>query len=318
MAYAGYIWMGLLFLFFSSAVAINFYNGILYIASKITSHDFGSFGISATLSFFLPVVYACLATIYGAYEAVNIRTEKIVIQTPKIPATQGKITIAQISDVHLGLIVREARLQRIMKAIRQADPDLLVSTGDLVDGQLDGLSGLSHMLQEFNPRYGKFAVTGNHEFYAGVKPSFLVTEQAGFTILRGESATVANSITIAGVDDPAGDKRGAISELGEHDLLAGLPRDQFTLLLKHRPRVECDSIGLFDLQLSGHVHKGQIFPFNLVTFLFYPIKTGQSFYPSGSSLYVSRGTGTWGPPIRFLAPPELTIIELVHSSNRDQ
>ena len=86
------------------------------------------------------------------------------------------------------------------------------------------------------------------------------------------------------------------------------------LFLKHRPKVEPESLGLFDLQLSGHVHKGQIFPFNLVTFLFYPVRTGFSTYSQNSSLYVSRGTGTWGPPIRFIAAPEVTVIELVNSN----
>jgi predicted MPP superfamily phosphohydrolase len=87
------------------------------------------------------------------------------------------------------------------------------------------------------------------------------------------------------------------------------------VLLKHRPAVANESQGLFDLQLSGHVHKGQIFPFNLITHLFYPVKTGLSRYPSNSLLYVSRGTGTWGPPIRFMAQPEVTIFELVPDRN---
>jgi predicted MPP superfamily phosphohydrolase len=96
--------------------------------------------------------------------------------------------------------------------------------------------------------------------------------------------------------------------------LLKVPSDRFTLLLKHRPAVDRNSLGLFDLQLSGHVHKGQIFPFNLLTYLFYPVRTGYALYPRNSALYVSRGTGTWGPPIRFLAPPEVTVIELIHSA----
>jgi predicted MPP superfamily phosphohydrolase len=105
----------------------------------------------------------------------------------------------------------------------------------------------------------------------------------------------------------------------EHELLSSFSHDTFTILLKHRPAVERESLGLFDLQLSGHVHKGQIWPFNLVTHLFYPVKAGYSRYSHDSSLYVSRGSGTWGPPIRFLAPPEVTVIELVPvTSNNTQ
>lgn len=168
-------------------------------------------------------------------------------------------------------------------------------------------------MKAINPRYGKFAITGNHEFYAGIENARCFTENAGFTFLRGESVTVAGMINIAGVDDPAGRYYG-LKDISEKGVLSKLPRDKFTLLLKHRPTVDKDAVGLFDLQLSGHAHKGQIFPFSLITRIYYRhtadaghLKLMDNFY-----LYVSRGSGTWGPPIRFLAPPEVTVIELVH------
>jgi uncharacterized protein len=94
-------------------------------------------------------------------------------------------------------------------------------------------------------------------------------------------------------------------------LLEKLPRDKFIILMKHRPLVDEEAIVLFDLQLSGHVHKGQIFPFSLITGLYYPAQAGFEKLTDISSLYVSRGSGTWGPPIRFLSPPEVTVIELI-------
>ena len=97
----------------------------------------------------------------------------------------------------------------------------------------------------------------------------------------------------------------------ERDLLARLPRDRFTVLLKHQPIIRGKSIGLYDLQLSGHTHKGQIFPFRLLVGIFYPYVTGWHAFAQGSHLYVSPGTGTWGAPIRFLAQPEVTVIDLV-------
>jgi hypothetical protein len=97
----------------------------------------------------------------------------------------------------------------------------------------------------------------------------------------------------------------------EKEILSPLPAVTFTLLLKHRPIISKESIGLFDLQLSGHTHKGQIFPFSLVTRLYYPIHSGLLELVNGSHLYVSRGAGTWGPPIRFLSPPEVTVIDLI-------
>jgi hypothetical protein len=189
------------------------------------------------------------------------------------------------------------------------NPDLLVSTGDLVDGQMDGLRGLDVELAKVTAPHGKFAVLGNHEVFAGVTPSSAFTARSGFRLLRGEAVSMSDWLTVAGVDDPAlgqGGKEGAPEEA----LLLPLPKERFTLLLKHRPTLKRESEGLFDLQRSGHVHKGQIFPFNLITRLAYPLPVGLS-RPAGSWLYVSRGTGTWGPPLRVLAPPEVTVIDLV-------
>ncbi|NIO03267.1 MAG: metallophosphoesterase, partial [Proteobacteria bacterium] len=222
--------------------------------------------------------------------------------------------IVQISDVHLGLIVRHERLKRILTRFERAEPDLLVSTGDLVDGQIDSLKGLVEPLKAIKPKYGKFAITGNHEFYAGLDHALDFTEKAGFQILRGEASTIANMINIAGVDDATGEYFGLVKGVSEKELLSQLPRDKFTLFLKHRPISDGHAQGLFDLQLSGHTHRGQIFPFTLITRIFFSYDAGLVQLPNNSYLYTSRGSGTWGPPIRFLSPPEVTIIKLVHHS----
>ncbi|KAF0217748.1 MAG: hypothetical protein FD174_3219 [Geobacteraceae bacterium] len=312
-AYTGYIWMGVLFLFFSAAVAIDLYRLLIFSAGKILHRDIAFLMLSDRSAFFIPLAWGIITSAYGYFEAREIRVERIVIKSPKIPREMGKLTIAQISDVHLGLIVREERLARILDKVKAAAPDILVSTGDLVDGQINRLTGLAELLREVKPRYGKFAVTGNHEFYAGLNQAVDFTERSGFKLLRGERADIAGIVTIAGIDDPARTWAYQPRRIQEKELLSRLPPERFTIFLKHRPAVEQGSLGLFDLQLSGHVHKGQIFPFNLVTYLFYPVKAGYSNYPHNSSLYVNRGSGTWGPPIRFLAPPEVTIIELVSS-----
>lgn len=310
-AYTGYLWMGFLFLFFSASLAIDIYHGLLHCAAFLFRRDFSSFFLSNRAALFLPLAWGLATALYGYLEARDIRTERVVISTPKIPQAVGRLTIVQISDVHLGLIVRQVRLKRIIAEIEAASPDILVSTGDLVDGQINRMTGLAELLREVRPRYGKFAVTGNHEIYAGVNQAVGFTERAGFNMLRNEGTMAGGLINVVGVDDPTIERITRSRPVPEKDLLAKVPSDRFTLLLKHRPAVDRDSLGLFDLQLSGHVHKGQLFPFNLVTHLFYPAKMGYSRYPQGSALYVSRGTGTWGPPIRFLAPPEVTVIELI-------
>ena len=311
-AYIGYIWMGFLFLFLSLSLVIDFYHGFMHAAAFLLQRDLSFLILSRRVALFLPLVWGVGTALYGYFEALDIKSEKVSIMTPKIPLAVGKITIVQVSDVHLGLIVRKERLAKIIALIRASSPDILISTGDLVDGQINSMTGLAELLNEIKPRYGKFAVTGNHEIYAGLRQTLAFTGQSGFRVLRGESVVAGGMINIAGVDDPVIARIDHKPLTSEKILLEGLSRERFTLLLKHRPAIDRESMGLFDLQLSGHVHKGQIFPFNLLTHLFYPVKMGYSRYPSGSSLYVSRGTGTWGPPIRFLAPPEVTVIELRH------
>jgi len=314
MSYVGYTWMGILFLFVSASLIIDICHFLIYLSSLILRKDFILLTPSARFSFFIPFLLSVVIGIYGYFEAKNIRTETLIVRSPKIPVEVGRLKVVQISDVHLGLIVGEERLKRILNEVKKANPDIMVSTGDLVDGQIDNLLRLAEMLKEVNPRYGKFAITGNHEFYAGLDDALNFTEKAGFKILRGERLTLAGLINIAGVDDPQGKAYGNSKDVPENELLSGLPAEKFTLLLKHRPLVDKSAAGLFDLQLSGHVHKGQIFPFSLITGLYYPTQAGFAYISNGSRLYVSRGLGTWGPPIRFLSPPEVTIIELVHKS----
>jgi len=165
-------------------------------------------------------------------------------------------------------------------------------------------------LQEVDARYGKFAITGNHEYYAGLDKALAFTRACGFTLLRG-AAVSSGVINIAGVNDPTGVQMKLEKPVSEKALLASLPRHKFTLFLKHRPVFSKEAAGLFDLQLSGHTHKGQIWPFTYLSALTYPLNAGRFDRADGSILYVSRGTGTWGPPIRFLSPPEVTVIELV-------
>ena len=312
LAVVGYTWMGFIFLFFSLAITLDLYHALLSLAGKLFHFNGPAYFLSSRGSFLIACGWGVLVSLYGVYEAQNIRAERIEIRTAKLSAGMDKLTIVQISDVHLGLMVRHGRVSRIIELIEKADPDIVVSTGDLVDGQLDGVTDLAQYFRNIRPRFGKYAVTGNHEFYAGLKSSLLLTREAEFRVLRNEAVEVGERVLLVGVDDPAV-KRGGVAAVGisEQSLLGRSTRERFTILLKHRPVVDRGSLGMFDLQLSGHVHKGQIFPFNLLTYLFYPVKTGLSQYSQQTSLYVSRGTGTWGPPIRFLAPPEITVIELI-------
>lgn len=312
MALAGFTWMGFIFLFVCAGLLEDCFR-LAFMGARVLTGKTNLNWILSRPHAFLTILLVCAAiSLYGSFEARAIRTEHVMLKTAKMPPGMTKFRIVQISDVHLGLIVGEGRLARIVEAIKAAEPDLLVSTGDLVDGQMDNQEKLVAMLRNVPVKYGKVAITGNHEFYAGIGRSLDFTRKSGFQMLRGEVSPLLPWMSIAGVDDPAGGSDRVSTNIPEREMLSKIPGDHFALLLKHRPYVDGPSQGLFDLQLSGHTHKGQIFPFTLIIKLMYPIAGGRLQVSQESAMYVSRGTGTWGPPIRFLVPPEVTVIDLVN------
>jgi hypothetical protein len=299
-------------LFAFAFFVLDIYHLLINLASLVTSRNFSTMILPTRQTFSVILILCIITTTYSYFEALHIRADHLVIKTPKIPKKLGRLRIAQISDVHLGIIVQRERLRRILDKVKEANPDILVSTGDLLDGQIADISGLAGMLREVSPRYGKFAVTGNHEFYVGLEHSLDFMKQAGFTVLCGEAVKIKGAVILVGVDDAALSRRTPRESVPEEALLSKLPGNGFKILLKHRPVVHNDSIGRFDLQLSGHTHNGQILPFKIFSKLFYPHNSGFIDLGTGSFMYVNRGSGTWGPPMRFLAPPEVTVIDLVH------
>ena len=308
----GYIWLGLIFIFFFISLLVDFYRLIIYAGGLLPGLDISFAVPSPKMIFFIPLTISIILNIYGYYEGKNIRIEKVIVATPKLPFEYNRLRIVQISDMHLGITTSEKRLRQIVTAVEKNEPDILVSTGDLVDSVTPSTEHFLKPLKGIQAKYGKFAVTGNHEFYTDLDRALKFIKEAGFRILRGESVTVADIINIAGVDAPTAKHFGRATGKPEKELLSNLPPTKFTLLLKHMPLINKKSLGYFDLQLSGHTHKGQIFPFGFITRLVYVSDAGLCDLPNNSRLYVSRGTGVWGPPIRVLAPPEITIIDVVH------
>jgi predicted MPP superfamily phosphohydrolase len=302
-SWVGYSWMGVAFLFFWIALAFDLL-GVLLKFGDVNPE------LSVPDEFLLACALTAAVSIYGFVAARRLRVERVVLTSPKLPAGSDPLRIALISDVHLGALVGARRLRAILDKLHALNADVLVSAGDLVDGQADRLNGLAPMLAALQPRFGKFAVTGNHEYFVGLERALAFHERAGFRMLRGTAIDISDSVSIAGVDDPTGRSIGLAASTDEHSLLAGRAQNRYIILIKHQPRLDPRATGLFDLQLSGHVHRGQIFPFGLLVRLSYPLATGLSRIAGGGWLYVSRGTGTWGPPMRVLAAPEITLIEL--------
>lgn len=305
LALAGFTWMGFSFLAFSLFALVAVWDllragavRLLPAAGALPAH--GSALAAAVL------LLAVTVTLYGMVEAQRLKVETVHLQTEKLPPGVERIRVVQISDLHLGLLSRERTARKVVGAIEAERPDILVATGDLIDAQIDHLTELADILSALDPPLGKYAVTGNHEVYAGVGTSVDFLRRAGFTFLHNETLDVAGVLTLAGVDDPA-----AGPGADEPALLRQAEGPLFTILLKHRPQVNPASVEYFDLQLSGHTHRGQIFPFNLLTGLVYPLQDGLYPLDRQTLLYTSRGTGTWGPPIRVLAPPEISVFDLI-------
>ena len=309
-AWTGYVWMAVVLLFFSAALLLDLFRLLVTIAGFVLRTDVAGYLPTARTLFLVPLAVAVSISGYGFFEARQIRVERIEVRSAKLPKTLERLRIVQISDVHIGVLVRGERLAEILRVVRAESPDLIVATGDLVDGQLDSMDEAAAQLREIRPRYGKYAVTGNHEFYAGLDDALDFIKGSGFTLLRGEVATVAGAIDLAGVDDPTIRRYSPRGRLSDRDVLSG-GNVRFAILLKHQPYVERDAPGAFDLMLSGHTHKGQIFPFSLITRRFFSFHSGNYRLANDALLHVSRGTGTWGPPIRFLSPPEITVIDLI-------
>jgi hypothetical protein len=250
-----------------------------------------------------------IATGTGLWEAQNIRLRHVTLHVPSLPGGRQELRIVQLADLHLGVHVGPFRLDRIVQRVQEARPDLLVSTGDLIDSPLSHAMPMAATLATLQAPMGKFAIFGNHEFYVGVDPSLEFHRLAGFEVLRQKAVLFGTELMLVGVDDSG----THFDHQGMSDENAVLPPREHrpvTLLLKHQPVVRPESLGRFDLQLSGHTHGGQVFPFGLLTARIYPLGFGWHDLGEGSKLYVSNGAGTWGPPIRLFAPPEVTLITL--------
>lgn len=309
-ALVAYLWMAAVLWFLFLAGAADLWN----FAIAAARHPWpGAARLALPLRPTLAVIGVLIASglAWGAVEARRPRLERLTICTPRL-APGPPLRILQIADVHLGLLERGARLDQIRRTAQATQPDLIVSSGDLLDGMGDHLNHLHEQLAAIRPRLGKFAVTGNHEFYVGIATSVAFHEASGFRLLRGEAVTIdGGRLRLAGVDDPSLRLGGSVPA-NEPALLGPRQGAPFTILLKHQPRIEPAALGRFDLMLSGHTHQGQIVPFGLIVSLFFPYLSGTHALGDGSTLHVSRGTGTWGPPLRLGAPPEVTLITIEH------
>lgn len=237
-----------------------------------------------------------------------------------LPQALHGFTVAQISDIHVGPTIRQGYLQRIVDRVNALEADLVAITGDLVDGRVDELHPHVSPLAGLRARHGSFFVTGNHEYYSGAHAWIEALHGLGVKVLMNEHVVVHHgdeqsaqaALLVAGVTDYTAHHFDETHRSDPHAALAGAPEAvQLRLLLAHQPRsAPAAAQAGFDLQLSGHTHGGQFWPWNLLVPLQQPYTAG--LHRLGALwVYTSRGTGYWGPPKRLGAPSEITHLRLV-------
>ncbi|WP_185028740.1 metallophosphoesterase [Streptomyces candidus] len=245
---------------------------------------------------------------YGAHNVLSgPRVKRVTVPLAKLPRSAHGYRIAVVSDVHLGPILGRAHTQRIVDAVNSTQPDLVAVVGDLVDGSVEDLGRAAEPLARLRSRDGNFFVTGNHEYYAGVTPWLAHLRELGLRPLEN-ARTALPAFDLAGVNDIGGEPTGQGPDFGR--ALGDRDRTRTAVLLAHQPVQIHEAVrhGV-DLQLSGHTHGGQLWPGNLVAALANPTVSGLDRY-GDTQLYVSRGAGAWGPPVRVGAPADITLVQL--------
>jgi predicted MPP superfamily phosphohydrolase len=261
-------------------------------------------------------VLGLAATLFGFANARRrARVVTVTIPVAGLPPALHGFTIVQISDIHVGPTIRARYVERIVEAVNHLKPDLVAITGDLVDGGVAELGGQVAPLRRLRARHGSYFVTGNHEYYSGVQPWLVELPRLGLQVLLNEHVVIERDgakLVLAGVPDYSGGHFDAAHRSDPQAALAGAPADAaLKVLLAHQPRsAPAAAQAGFDLQLSGHTHGGQFLPWNFFVKLQQPFTAG--LHRVGRLwVYVSRGTGYWGPPKRFGAPSEITRVQLL-------
>jgi uncharacterized protein len=231
-----------------------------------------------------------------------------------LPDALHGFTIAQISDLHVGPTIKRRFVERIVERVNGLEADVVAITGDLVDGSVRELAHHAEPLGRLASRHGTYVVTGNHEYYSGVHGWVRELRRLGTHVLLNEHVVLDHdgaAVTLAGVTDWSGRHFDPAHASDPHAAAAGAPGSAPRILLAHQPRsAAAASEAGFDLQLSGHTHGGQFWPWNLFVRLQQPFTAGLNRV-GRMWLYVNRGTGYWGPPMRFGIPSEITRIRLV-------
>ncbi len=245
--------------------------------------------------------------IYGFINAHVIRVRTFDINVPKEAGGRKNLNVVMASDIHLSSIINNGRIRAIVDKINSLSPDIVLLPGDILDGDLNPVvrQNLGEALRQIKAPLGVYAITGNHEYIGGVEKACKYIGDHGVKILRDSTAFIDGSFYVVGREDLSARKRKPLSELMEN-----VDKKFPVILMDHQPfhLEEAEENGV-DLQLSGHTHYGQMWPFNYITKMVYEMAYGYKV-KGNTNIYVSSGVGTWGPPIRVVADPEIAQFRL--------
>jgi hypothetical protein len=261
----------------------------------------------------------------GTLTAVALRSALGPVAVKRVPVTlarwpeaMNEFKLVQLTDIHVGPTIGRAFIETIVAHTNALNPDLIAITGDLVDGTVDELRDSVAPLAQLRARHGVYFVTGNHEYFSGAAPWIAELTRLGIRCLRNERVSIgdaAASFDLAGVDDRSGARFGEPGHGEDLDrALGALDPEREVVLLAHQPKsvFAAARFGI-GLQISGHTHGGQIWPFSYLVRLQQPFIAGLHRH-EGAQVYVSRGTGYWGPPMRLGAPAEITQLVLTRGN----
>ncbi|NML60877.1 metallophosphoesterase [Massilia sp. RP-1-19] len=309
LSWAGMLAMGM----FSSLLVLTLMRDVTLLILALIGGAGNGFGRGSAIA--VPLL-ALAATLAGFFNARRLaRVVEVDVPIPGLPKSLHGYSIAQISDVHIGPTIKRSYLEAIVARVNALKPDAIAITGDLVDGSVQRLSAHTAPLANLAAPDGTFFVTGNHEYYSGASEWIAELRRLGLTVLNNEHVVRergGDGVMIAGVTDFTAHHFDPSQRSDPRAAAAGAPANvTVRVLLAHQPRsAEAAAAAGFDLQLSGHTHGGQFYPWNLLVPLQQSFTAGLN-QAGAMWVYTSRGTGYWGPPKRFGAPSEITLLRLV-------
>jgi len=308
-------WSGLIAMgFFSSLfVATLLRDLVLLVASLILPPDRAAAWVRPSAIMVLALTAA--ASLVGLLRARHPKLVEVEVPIPNLPPALHGFSIAQISDLHVGPTIRRGFVTRIVERVNRLEADVIAVTGDLVDGSVGQLQAETAPLAALNARRGVYFVTGNHEYYSGEREWTREISRLGLSVLKNAHVVLAQDgakIVLAGVTDYSAGHFDPAQRSDPVAALRGAPPDAAVrILLAHQPNTAPAAAQAgFDLQISGHTHGGQFLPWNFFVGFFQPFTSGL-YRREDLCVYVSRGTGYWGPPNRFGVPGEITRLRLV-------